>query len=131
MTKRTRKTRSLAAQKGWRTRRAKARARSLAAKKGWATRRAKIAVTRKPAPTWEDIVAKARKEFPKEKQFILDYASKDSVHKGPRTSRRKPLQREWRHIGKGKERKIKADFIIPYYDESEDAWFDYILEIEY
>lgn len=39
MPKRTKRERRQAALKGWRTRRANARARSLAAKKGWATRR--------------------------------------------------------------------------------------------
>jgi hypothetical protein len=42
--------RSLAALKGWRTRRANARARSLAAKKGWRTRREKER-SRKPGKT--------------------------------------------------------------------------------
>jgi len=55
MSARKRSARSLAAIKGWETRRAKAKARSDAARKGWETRRARAEPQRKPRARPEPI----------------------------------------------------------------------------
>lgn len=132
------RSRSAAAKLGWKRKRAKQKKRRDAALKGWIKRKRKERLKAEGKkrggknPTKAELLAKARHDLGDEWYLKPDYAY--GLHKGPKTSFRESRERNYERKRKGKKgsrkERVKVDVIIPWYDEVNDEWYDWMLSID-